>query len=162
WIIRWARDGKEVRAYDKARPQNIHYFGRPGVTFPARAVLGFNPRAFPAGIGFGHMGSVAFPKSTNAHALLGYLSSRPAEYVLSFSNGSIQGRKGAYQNHYEVGQVGDLPWPDFAPEVAKEVGKLGDSISRAAMMLLRNDETTHQHRPSPALRSARTLDDFIA
>jgi hypothetical protein len=162
WIIRWAADGKEVRAYDKARPQNIQYFRRPGVTFPARAVLGFNPRAFPSGIGFGHMGSVAFPRDTEAATLLGYLSSRPAEYVLSFSNGSIQGRKGAYQNHYEVGQVGDLPWPDFAPEVAKEVGKLGDTISRAAMMLLREDETTHQHRPSRALHSAKTLDDFIA
>ena len=162
WIIRWALDGKEVRAYEKAYPKNTQYFGRPGVTFPARAVLGFNPRAFPTGIGFGHMGSVAFPKGTDANTLLGYLSSRPAEYVLSFSNGSIQGRKGAYQNHYEVGQVGDLPWPEFAPAVAKEVGKLGDTISRAAMMLLREDETTHQHRPSHALRSAKTLDEFIA
>jgi hypothetical protein len=162
WIIRWGGDGREVRAYGKAYPKNTQYFGRPGVTFPARAVLGFNPRAFPAGIGFGHMGSVAFPKSTSADTLLGYLSSRPAEYVLSFSNGSIQGRKGAYQNHYEVGQVGDLPWPDFTPDVATEVGKLGDAISRAAMLLLRNDETTHQHQPSRALRSAKTLDDFIA
>ncbi len=161
WIIRWERDGREVRAYEKARPQNIQFFGRPGVTFPARAVLGFNPRAFPSGIGFGHMGSVAFPKSTSAGTLLGYLSSRPAEYILSFSNGSIQGRKGAYQNHYEVGQVGDLPWPDFTPEVAKQVGELGDSISSAAMLLLRNDETTHQYHPSQALCTAKTLDEFI-
>ena len=101
------------------------------------------------------MGSVAFPKGTSADTLLGYLSSRPAEYILSFSNGSIQGRKGAYQNHYEVGQVGDLPWPDFTPEVAKKVDELGDAISSAAMLLLRNDETTHQHQPSGALRSAR-------
>lgn len=162
WIIRWARDGKEVRAYDNARPQNTQYFARPGVTFPARAVLGFNPRAFPSGIGFGHMGSVAFPKETSADTLLGYLSSRPAEYVLSFSNGSLQGRKGAYQNHYEVGQIGDVPWPDFAPDAAKKVGKLGDAISRVATLLLRNDESTHQHRPSPALRTAKTLDEFIA
>jgi hypothetical protein len=162
WIIRWERDGREVRAYDKAYPKNTHYFGRPGVTFPARAVLGFNPRAFPSGIGFGHMGSVAFPKGTSADTLLGYLSSRPAEYILSFSNGSIQGRKGAYQNHYEVGQVGDLPWPDFAPQAAKEVGVLGDAISSAAMMLLRNDETTHQHHPPRVLRTAQMLDEVIA
>jgi len=161
WIIRWAQDGKEVRAYDNARPQNTQYFGRAGVTFPARAVLGFNPRAFPSGIGFGHMGSVAFPKGTSADTLLGYLSSRPAEYILSFSNGSLQGRKGAYQNHYEVGQIADLPWPDFTPEVARQVGVLGDAISGAAMLLLRNDETTHQHQPSRALRTAKTLDEFI-
>jgi hypothetical protein len=162
WIIRWAGDGKEVRAYDSARPQNTQYFGRPGATFPARAVLGFNPRAFPSGIGFGHMGSVAFPKETSAATLLGYLSSRPAEYVLSFSNGSLQGRKGAYQNHYEVGQIGDIPWPDFAPDVAKKVERLGEAISRAAALLLRNDESTHQHCPSPALRTAKTLDELLA
>jgi hypothetical protein len=162
WIIRWARDGKEIRAYDKARPQNIQYFGRPGVTWPRGSVLGFNPRAFPAGIAFGHRGCVAFPKSTNPATLLGYLSSRPAEYALSFSNGSLQGRKGAYQNQYEVGQLGDLPWPDLAPAVAKEVGKLGGTISRATMLLLRNDESTHQHRPSRALRSEETLDELVA
>ncbi|MFM0192119.1 BREX-1 system adenine-specific DNA-methyltransferase PglX [Paraburkholderia strydomiana] len=162
WIIRWKHDGAEVRAYDKSRPQNIQYFGSPGVTFPARAVLGFNPRAFPAGIGFGHMGSVAFPKGTTASTLLGYLSSRPAEYVLSFSNGSLQGRKGAYQNHYEVGQIGDLPWPDFTPDIAEQVANYGSAISRDAMQLLRNDETTHQNRPSRALHSSKTLDEYLA
>ncbi len=162
WIIRWKNDGAEVRAYDKAYPKNTQYFGRPGVTFPARAVLGFNPRAFPEGIGFGHMGSVAFPKATTASTLLGYLASRPAEYVLSFSNGSLQGRKGAYQNHYEVGQVGDLPWPDFDADTAARVATLGETISGAAMLLLRNDETTHQHQPSRSLHSAATLDDYLA
>jgi len=161
WIIRWERDGREVRAYDKARPQNTQYFGRPGVTFTRRAVLGFNPRAFPTGIGFGDMGSTAFPKEASASTLLGYFYSRPIEYILSFSNGSLQGRKGAYQNHYEVGQVADLPWPDFRPEVAKQVGELGEAISSAAILLLRHDETTHQHQPSRALRSAKTLDDYI-
>lgn len=161
WIIRWARDGAEVRAYDNARPQNTQYFGRPGVTFTRRAVLGFNPRALPAGIGFSDMGSTAFPVSVSAPTLMGYLSSRPAEYVLSFSNGSLQGRKGAYQNHYEVGQIGDLPWPGFAPEISEQIGELGNTISRAAMLLLRNDETTHQHQRSRALRSSATLDDFI-
>jgi hypothetical protein len=161
WVIRWERDGAEIRAYDKAYPKNTQYFGRPGVTFPSKAVLGFNPRAFPTGIGFAHIGSVAFPKDTDDATLLGYLASRPAEYVLSFSNGSLQGRKGAYQNRYDVGQIGDLPWPGFTPEVANRVGTLGDAISRAAMLLLRNDETTHQHRASHALRSAKTLDEFL-
>ncbi|MFE8597324.1 BREX-1 system adenine-specific DNA-methyltransferase PglX [Archangium violaceum] len=162
WVIRWTRDGREVRAYDKAYPKNTQYFGRPGVTFSRRAVLGFNPRALPAGVGFGDMGSCAFPKKVSASTLMGYLASRPAEYALSFSNGSLQGRKGAYQNHYEVGQVGDLPWPDFAPDVAERVGALGEAVSRAAMLLLRNDETTHQHRPSRALRAAPTLEEYLA
>ena len=161
WIIRWERDGREVRAYDKARPQNIQFFGRPGVTFPARSYLGFNARALPAGVGFGHMGSVAFPKGTTADTLLGYLTSRPLEYVLSFSNGGLQGDLRAFPNHYEVGQVGDVPWPEFKDGVAQEIGKLAQTAASAAMLLLRNDETTHQHQPSRALRTAKTLDEFI-
>lgn len=162
WIVRWRNDGNEVRAFGGSKPQNTQYFGRPGVTFPARAVLGFNPRAFPVGIGFGHMGSVAFPKTTTASTLLGYLSSRPAEYVLSFSNGSLQGRKGAYQNHYEVGQIGDLPWPEFDGASAGDVASLGDAISLAAMQLHRNDETTHQHQASRVMHAAQTIDEYVA
>jgi hypothetical protein len=161
WIIRWASDGKEVRAYEKAYPKNTQYFGSPGVTFPARSYLGFNARAFPADCGFGHMGSVAFPRSVDAAVLLGYLASRPLEYVLSFSNGALQGDLRAFPNHYEVGQIGDVPWPDFTPDVATEIGGLADLASRSAMLLLRNDETTHQHQPSRALRFVKTLDDFI-
>jgi hypothetical protein len=161
WVIRWERDGREVRAYDKAYPKNTQFFGRSGVTFPSKAVLGFNPRALPSGIGFAHIGSAAFPRDSSVETLLGFLSSRPAEYVLSFSNGSIQGRKGAYQNRYDVGQVGELPWPTFSPEVAERIGELGEALSCAMMGYLRRDETTHQHQPSVAFRTAKTLDEVI-
>jgi hypothetical protein len=60
-----------------------------------------------------------------------------------------------------VGQIGDVPWPDFAPETAREIANLAEAACGAAMMLLRHNETTHQHQPSRALRSAKTMDEFI-
>jgi hypothetical protein len=156
WVIRWADDGREVRAFERAYPRSTSYFGRAGVTYPARSVLGFNPRAFPVDLAFSNMGSVAFPVNIDARALLGYLASRPLEYVLSFSNGSLQGKKGAYPNHYEVGQVKDLPWPEWRSESLALLESKGDVLATAAMRLQLEDETTHQYvgRPRLATRSS--------
>jgi hypothetical protein len=153
WVIRWENDGREVRAFERAYPRSTSYFGRAGVTYPARSVLGFNPRAFPVDIGFSNMGSVAFPLKIDARALLGYLASRPLEYVLSFSNGSLQGKKGAYPNHYEVGQVKDLPWPEWRSESLALLESKGDVLATAAMRLQLDDETTHQYGGRPGLAS---------
>src|SRR5262249_44593296 len=87
-VVEWEGNGAGIRSFPKSRPQNTTYFGKVGVTYPATSVLGFNPRAFPAGCAFGHKGSVAFPMSVSAETLLGYLSSRPLEYILSFSIGA--------------------------------------------------------------------------
>ena len=157
WVIRWKNDGQEIGAFDRSRPQNTSYFGRSGITYPARSVLGFNPRAFPARAGFGHMGSVAFPRGIGAGALVGYLASRPLEYVLSFSNGSLQGKKGAYPNHYEVGQIKELPWPPFTPEELTRLEAAGTSLCTAAMHLQDDDETTHQYTGRPLLAATTSL-----
>jgi hypothetical protein len=151
WVIRWENNGHEVRAFDRAYPRSTSYFGRAGVTYPARSVLGFNPRAFPVDIAFSNMGSVAFPVTVDARALLGYLASRPLEYVLSFSNGSLQGKKGSYPNHYEVGQIKDLPWPEWHPDSLVLLESKGDALATAAMRLQLDDETTHQYAGRPAL-----------
>lgn len=157
WVIRWNEDGREVRAFERSYPRSTTYFGRAGVTYPARAVLGFNPRAFPRDAAFGHMGSVAFPLKVDERALLGYLASRPLEYVLSFSNGSLQGKKGAYPNHYEVGQIKDLPWPSWSPESLAVLTRQGDVQATAAMNLQTDDETTHQYTGRPGLSGAESV-----
>ena len=97
------------------------------------------------------MGAVSIPiPPFDATALLGYLSSRPLEYVLSFSNGSLQGKKGVYQNHYEVGQIKDLPCPEFSSSDFKRLGELGNELSLQALHLQDEAETTHQYRGRPA------------
>lgn len=147
WVLYWDDLGAAIRASRKARPQNIRYFGQPGVTYPARSVLGFNPRAHPAGCGFGHMGSVAFAlERTNPAALLGYLSSRPLHYVLSFSIGSLQGEKGAHPNHYEVGLIQDLPWPSFTVNQQETLAVAARAAATACKELQATDETTHEFR----------------
>ena len=89
WVLRWADNGAEL-LFHRSYPKNLQYFGRPGVTYPARSYLGFNPRAFrsaPDSATMSHFRLLA-------HSL-GIFASRPLEYVLSFSNGS-QGDLKAY------------------------------------------------------------------
>ena len=167
WVVRWEDGGREVWASERSAnaPRARHprggpstaFFGRAGVTYPARSVLGFNPRAFPANSAFGHMGAVAFPTEVGASALLAYLASRPLEYILSFSNGALQGKKGAYPNHYEVGQIKDLPWPPWSAGTVVRLDRFGDELATAAMQLQANDETTHQYAGHPGLSDWKTV-----
>jgi hypothetical protein len=146
WVLDWQESGAAIRATGKARPQNLRYFGQPGVTYPGRSVLGFNPRVHPAGCGFGHMGSVAFPLgTTDPGVLLGYLSSRPLHYVLSFSIGSLQGEKGTHPNHYEVGLIQDLPWPPLTESQRELLAGAARSAATACTELQATNEATHQY-----------------
>lgn len=161
WLLNWRDGGREVRAFERAYPRSTHYYGRSGVTYPARSYLGFNPRAFPPDCAFSHMGSVAFPLGVSAAALLGYLSSRPLEYVLSFSTGSLQGDLKAFPNHYEVGQIKDLPWPTFTADALDELARWGEAIATSAMELQEADETTHQYAGRPTLCRRTSIADEV-
>ncbi len=111
WVLNYENDGGELLATGKARVQGTAFFGRPGVTFPSRSVLGFNPRVHPASSAFGHTGPTAFPNRIPPIALLGLLASRPAEYAISLFVGSLQGEAGSHPLHYEVGVIQRLPCP---------------------------------------------------
>ncbi len=107
------------------------------------------------------MGSVAFPIGVEASALLGYLGSRPLEYVLSFTNGSLQGKKGFYPNHYEVGQIKDLPWPSWQPQNLAVVTKSGEDMARRALELQSSEETAFHFRGRPGLSQQASVKDLI-
>ena len=115
WMIRASGGAlSEVAAYPKAYIRNSEYVGRPGVTYTSKSVLGFNPRLQPEGCAFGHSGSVAFDNDADPLALLGFLGSRPVEYLLSLFIGDLQGKAGVHPNHYEVGTIQRLPWPGLS------------------------------------------------
>ena len=116
WMLNYENDGEELLATGKARVQGTGYFGRPGVTFPSRSVLGFNPRVHPGSSAFGHTGPVAFPDRIPPSALLGLLASRPAEYAISLFVGSLQGEAGSHPLHYEVGVIQRLPFPALSED----------------------------------------------
>jgi hypothetical protein len=93
WLMNFGNDGRELRETGRAVIRGASYFGRPGVTYPSKSVLGFNPRVHPAGASFGHSGSVVFPRAISPTCMLGYLASRPTEYALSLLTGSLQGNR---------------------------------------------------------------------
>ena len=129
-VLKWRADGAEVVACGRGRPQNIAWFGQPGVTWPRRNKA-FGPRALPAGIAFGDKAPVAFG-TTQA---LGVLVSAPAGLLISLRVGIADDDPSAISPAFEVGLVRDLPWPTLAATNADrlsilvveavEVGRLG-------------------------------------
>jgi hypothetical protein len=143
WVINFVRRGEELRATGRAVLRATERFGEPGVSYPSKAVLGFNPRVHPSGSAFGHSGSVAFGQTNSPLAILGYLCSRPTEYVLSLFVGSLQGEAGFHPNHYEVGTIQKLPWPDFDSPCVSELERAAGTAVRLTRGLFVTDETAH-------------------
>jgi hypothetical protein len=128
WVGNFAHNAHELKATGRARVQGIEYFGKTGVTYTSKSVLGFNPRLQPGGCAFGHTGSVAFGYTIDPFTLLGFLGSRPVEFLLSLFIGELQGKAGIHPNHYEVGTIQRLPWPGLS---VKEQAQLASSAKRA-------------------------------
>ena len=125
WSERIGDGLREVAAFEKSKVQGIDFFWRAGVTYPSKSVLGFNVRLHPSGCGFAHSGCVAFPEEVSPTALLGFLGSRPVEYLISLFIGDLQGKAGVHPNQYEVGTLQRLPWPGLSEKQKMTLDQLG-------------------------------------
>lgn len=142
WVGRFGDNMVQLSSTGKARVQGVSFFGKPGVTFPSKSVIGFNPRLQPRGCAFGHSGSVAFPILISPTSLLAFLFSRPVEYFLSLALGGLQGEPGVHPNHYEVGTIQRLPWPSFNSNQLEHLSSLGLEAVKTAQSLFHHDETS--------------------
>jgi hypothetical protein len=159
WLLNFGDDGKELRETGRARVQGTAYFGKPGVTYPSKSVLGFNPRAHPAGAAFGHTGSVVFPTEIAPACMLGYLASRPAEYALSLLTGSLQGEAGFRPVHYEVSIVGSLALPELSSRDQEALAAHALNAVQTVRTLFLYDETSRDF-VSPAPEESASLSDY--
>ncbi|HVC94155.1 MAG TPA: BREX-1 system adenine-specific DNA-methyltransferase PglX [Pirellulales bacterium] len=124
-VLNWDRDGRELIAWGRGRPQNTKYFGAPGVTWPLRTTSAFGPRAFPAGCAFGHKGPAALPRVTeDASMLLGVLTTRPIRLLLSVRLGAGDDAPGSASKSYEVGLIKALPYPELNDTARQRVREL--------------------------------------
>jgi Eco57I restriction-modification methylase len=131
-VINWLDEGREVVAWGRGRPQNVQFFGRPGVTWPRRTTSAFSPRLLPSGCAFGDKGPAAFTNdSVSPFLLLGLLVSRPARLLLSVRLGAGDDAPGSASKSYEVGLVRDLPFPDFTQVQRSQL----ESLTRRAVEL---------------------------
>jgi hypothetical protein len=161
WLLNFGDNGKELRETGRARVQGTAYFGIPGVTYPSKSVLGFNPRAHPAGAAFGHSGSVVIPTDISPACMLGYLASRPAEYALSLLTGSLQGEAGFRPVHYEVSIVGSLAFPALSTRDQAALSAHAMSAVQTVRALFRYDETSRDFVSVSLADGASLSDDAV-
>jgi hypothetical protein len=147
----------EVEATGKARVQGLRFFGRPGVMFPRKSVIGFNPRLHPTGYGFGDSAPVAFPHSISAPALLAFLGSRPVEYLIGLFVGELQGQAGVYPLHYQVGVIQRLPWPGLPSDCQQKLEALAESTVEALRELASLDECSFSFAGLPKFSTFEEL-----
>lgn len=140
----WTDNGSQIRNFFDpktgklcSRPQNIEYFGRPGLTWPLRTQGGLSLRAMPADCVFGHKGPAVFVDFDDTHSLLALLA-----LVNSQAFGLLVSLQMAFGS-YEVGVLQKTPVPDFS----EKQQTILSALARRAWSLRRNldtvEETSH-------------------
>ena len=99
--VNWSNSGEEIVAgatagtVPGARPQNISFFFRRGLTWPLRTQSGLGFRVLPAGCVFGHKGPCAFVESDEPKTLLALLALTVSQVFRCFVE--IQMAFGSYE-----------------------------------------------------------------
>jgi predicted RNA methylase len=141
-LVDWANDGETLRSYPGARPQNVQYYFRPGLTWPRRTNSGFGLRALPSGSAFGDKGPAVFALDNSTEVVLAWLTSRVVQALIdSLVAAGEEVTSGGASRSYEVGLVQKLPWPG-ALLAASNVAELTTEVVALRGELDLRDETT--------------------
>ncbi|MDZ4852644.1 MAG: BREX-1 system adenine-specific DNA-methyltransferase PglX [Pirellulaceae bacterium] len=151
-VVNWQRHGIEIKRHPSARPQNIEYFFRPGLTYPYRTTSRFGLRVLPSECGFSVGGWGVFsPPGYSLFEVLATYNSRIASYFLEvlLGQGDSSVAGSAARNH-GAEAVGGIPFPDsfWSPEL--------DGVCRLLISLweqLSTDETHTLYTRPRLLRS---------
>jgi hypothetical protein len=102
-VVNWARDGAEIRGFDRAFIRNEDFYFRPGLTWPRRTTSRISIRNLSTGNIFADKGPAAFVIETVYW--LGILQSASFEVLLSLQLAAAA----AAARSYEVGVVQCTP-----------------------------------------------------
>lgn len=157
-LLDYERDGSQLRGFPGARPQNLLYFFRQGVTWPRRTASGFSPRVLPRGCAFADKGPAAITRG-DPLSVLAWLTSQTASAALAIQLGAAdETSSGGASKSYEVGLVARLPWPGQLND-NKRVADLTRHITLLRRGLDAFDETCREfHSPVEVFQeSARSM-----
>jgi hypothetical protein len=158
-VVKWARDGAELWAFDRAFVRNQDHFLRPGLTWPLRT-NGLSFRAMPAGCVFGHKGPAAFVDGDSTDDLLALgaiVNSQIFGYLVA-----VQLARTELAQSYEVGLIQQTPIPILSDESTTVLAQ----IARRAWSLKRSldtgNETSHAFLLPPGVNAKVTAIDAAA
>lgn len=136
-VVDWLYDGKAIRnfsdntGYIRSRPQNTEFYFRRGVTWSLISSKGFAARISPGGFIFDVAGMTCFPPENLVELVLATLNSRPAKFILSALNPTI---------NYQVGDIERLPVPS---QRSDELASLVNQCIELAKQDSRDSEITY-------------------
>jgi hypothetical protein len=136
-VVNWARDGAEIRGFDRAFIRNEDFYFRPGLTWPSRTTSGISFRVLNMGSIFGHKGPAAFFEAPIP--ILGLLQSAFFGIVISLQLAAAD----AAARSYEVGLIQRSPIPNYTGLNWQHLGDLTRSAVALKQSLNTADDTSH-------------------
>jgi type II restriction/modification system DNA methylase subunit YeeA len=124
YVVDWMDDGKEIKANPSARPQNLEYWFKSGVSWSHTSSALFSARYAPTGSTFNVEGPSFF--SDDAIISTGLMCSAPVFYLMHLMNPTL---------HFLVGSVSKVPRPKL-DEIAEKAVR---SVASDAIKLTKID-----------------------
>ena len=175
-VVFWHNNGKAIEEYVLARYPYLNgnsgwvlhpesQYCQPGLTYSKRTTSGFSPRLLLAGCMFNDTGCSIFPRAPEMILpVAGVLMSRVVSYLLELSVASADAvSSGSAARHYEIGTIGDLPFPTLRQEDTERISTRVRAIWERRRDLERSIETSHAflHPVAVPLAGAKSIRDSV-
>jgi len=143
-LVKWHKNGKEVKAHHQSRPQNRDFYFKRGLTFPYR-VFRFSPAALPKGCITGVAGMGIFPLAVPEGALLAVLNTDVVNKFVSIWLGRIE-----MGSLYQAGTIQAAPFPEINSDAITRFSYIGKT--QTMMRIERNSYfETSRHFVAPEI-----------
>jgi SAM-dependent methyltransferase len=137
-VVDWKDDGQSIRNNPAARPQNLKFYFKPGLTWTLRTASAFGARILPSGCIFSNKGNIICGNADLLPVLL-WLNSRLGAALLALQMPAAdETTSGGASKSYEVGTVARVPTP------SKLTGSLSEIASR--MIEIRRSQRSWDER----------------
>ncbi|MCA9933331.1 MAG: BREX-1 system adenine-specific DNA-methyltransferase PglX [Anaerolineales bacterium] len=142
YVINWKNDGEEIINNPSARPQNLEYMFRSGITWSHTSSSIFSVRLSDSGSTFNVEGPTYFYQ--NNYESLGLLASKPIMMFMKLLNPTL---------HFLVGNVSKLPMPCVKPST--HLSRIVEKLTNIARLDWDSYETSWNFRNSPLLQAGQ-------
>lgn len=141
-VVKWGKNGDEIRAFKKSSGANFPYYFQPTITYTAMTMAPFTGRFIDNQIFGGGGGGITH--SLELKYLLAFVNTKVFNFIIGFMKSTV---------NFEVGQIGSIP-VIFSQDKKISI----DSLTKTNVVLSKNDwdsfETSWDFQTHPMLAAS--------
>ena len=142
FVLKWYKDGWEIKHFPKFGERNPEYHFKEGSTFSTLTVSNLSSRYLPIGFIFDSAGASVVSKNSNDIFILALLNSKLNNFLVKLLNPTV---------NYQVGDIARLPYPDVSqyPELVQSIEQKAQTCIHLKRSLVQQEPTSWEYVAPP-------------